>query len=124
MTTIAESIALKPLRQPSRSIQDRWQLFACQRLDETFKKAKRIPFDDSSRLVFFSDCHRGDSSRVDLFARNEDLFLTVLEQYCREGFTYIEVGDGDELWQNRDFKDIRRAHGRVFDLVHRLHRQG
>lgn len=85
--------------------------------------AKRVPFDDCSRIAFFSDCHRGDNSRADVFARNEALFYRALTHYYREGFTYIEVGDGDELLKNRRFSDIREAHGRIFDLLHRFDRQ-
>ena len=89
-----------------------------------FEAAQEVPFDDASRVVFFSDCHRGDDSRADAFSRNEDLFLHALTRYRREGFTYIEVGDGDELWKNRRFGDVREAHGRTFDLFHELDREG
>ncbi|MGD2176562.1 MAG: metallophosphoesterase family protein [Anaerolineae bacterium] len=91
---------------------------AHQRLSQAFGAAKTVIFDDSSRLVFFSDLHRGDNSRSDAFAQNEDLFLQALAHYYREGFTYIEVGDGDELWQNRRFSAVKRAHRRTFDLLH------
>jgi UDP-2,3-diacylglucosamine pyrophosphatase LpxH len=91
---------------------------AYRRLTQAFDAARTIFFDDSSRLVFFSDLHRGDNSRSDAFAQNEDLFLQALAHYYRKGFTYIEVGDGDELWQNRRFSVVRRAHRRTFDLLH------
>lgn len=93
------------------------------RLTAVFEAADEIPFDDDTRIIFFSDCHRGDNSRADEFAPNEALFLNVLSRYYDEGFSYIEVGDGDELWKNRRFQDIRRAHGRVFDLLHRFDEQ-
>ena len=32
------------------------------RLDQVFEKAFPIPFDNSSKFVFFSDMHRGDDS--------------------------------------------------------------
>jgi len=38
------------------------------RLSEVFESSGEIPFDDSSKLVFFSDCHRGDNSWTDDFA--------------------------------------------------------
>jgi UDP-2,3-diacylglucosamine pyrophosphatase LpxH len=91
---------------------------AYRRLTQAFETAKTVLFDDSSRLVFFSDLHRGDNSRSDAFAQNEDLFLQALAHYYRQGFTYIEVGDGDELWQNRRFSAVKRAHQRTFDLLH------
>jgi UDP-2,3-diacylglucosamine pyrophosphatase LpxH len=97
---------------------------ARRRLDETYEAAKRVVFDDSSRIIFFSDSHRGDNSRSDVFRRNEGLFLRALGYYYRQGFTYVEVGDGDELWKNRRFEDVRRAHGRVFDLFHAFAHEG
>jgi UDP-2,3-diacylglucosamine pyrophosphatase LpxH len=90
------------------------------RISRVYEQAEEVLFDDSSRLVFFSDCHRGDHSRADAFSRNERLFLHALSGYYERGFTYVEVGDGDELWQNRRFSDIRKAHARTFDLLHRF----
>ena len=124
MVTLVEGITAGTYpQQHHKIIQDSQRTFAHRRLTEVFEAAKSVPFDDSSRVVFFSDCHRGDNSRADAFTRNEDLFLHALTRYYREGFTYIEVGDGDELWKNRRFSAIRRAHGRVFDLLHRFDRQ-
>lgn len=69
-------------------------------LDKAFAKAPLIPFDDSGRFIIFSDCHRGDNSISDEFAHNQNLLLHALEHYCREGYTFIENGDGDELWEH------------------------
>ncbi|MEN8798427.1 MAG: serine/threonine protein phosphatase, partial [Flavobacteriaceae bacterium] len=35
------------------------------RLSRAYKNAKLIPFDDSSKFILFSDCHRGDNSFAD-----------------------------------------------------------
>jgi len=124
MTIAIEAITARTLpKQYPGTIQDGPHTFAHRRLTEVFEAAKRVLFDDSSRIVLFSDCHRGNNSRMDEFARNAELFLNALTYYYREGFTYIEVGDGDDLWQNRRFSDIRRAYGRIFDLLHRFDRQ-
>ena len=124
MTTIAEGIKLgtPPLQYPN-PIQYDSRTFTHRRLTEVLETAREVPFDDSSQIVFFSDCHRGDNSRIDAFARNEKLFLHALTHYYREGFTYIEVGDGDELWHNRRFSNVRQAHGHVFDWLHEFDRQ-
>jgi UDP-2,3-diacylglucosamine pyrophosphatase LpxH len=90
----------------------------------TFRNAKRVPWDDSSRIVFFGDCHRGDMSRADDFCANQRLYLDVLRGYYRRGYIYVEVGDGDELWKNKRLGDIRRAHGPVYDLLHDLNLEG
>ena len=96
------------------------QALAHHRLDMVFRAAPTVPFDDASRLVFFSDVHRGDNSRTDAFRVNEPLFLHALRHYFDQGFTYIEVGDGDELWKNRRFDTVQKAHAQVFALFHRF----
>lgn len=85
-----------------------------QRLTKAYKKAKIEHFDDTSRYIFLSDCHRGDDSMSDEFARNQHVFLHALDYYYNYGYTYVEVGDGDELWEYADFKHIRLAHSDVF----------
>ncbi len=103
---------------------DRWQAVTDQRLAQMRDEAYPVEFDDTSRFVFFSDCHRGDRGRADVFAPNEGLFLHTLAHYAAQGFTYVEVGDGDELWQNSRFEGIYRAHPRTFERLHRFDRMG
>lgn len=92
-----------------------------ERLHQVFTSATEIPFDDSARIILFSDCHRGDNSWADDFAQNQQLFFFALTHYFEQGFTYIEIGDGDELWENRDFAEIRRAHSHVFWLLRQFY---
>lgn len=94
------------------------------RLSEIYQGAQRIPFFDYSRLIFFSDVHRGDNSWADEFARNQAVYSYALSYYYREGFTYIEVGDGDELSKNARFSVIRSAHSEVFELLQRFYNDG
>lgn len=91
------------------------------RLTKVFKVSKEIFFDDSSKFIFFSDCHRGDNSWADDFARNQNLFYTALKYYYNNGFTYIEVGDGDELWENRRLSSIIEMHSDTFLLMRKFH---
>jgi len=109
-----------PRTQTRRYINAAQQALAHRRLDMVFEGAPIVPFDNASRLVFFSDAHRGDNSRTDAFRDNEPLFLHALRHYYDQGFTYIEVGDGDELWKNRRFDTVRKAHAQVFTLFHRF----
>ena len=95
-----------------------------ERLTKVLQLAQEIPCDDTSKFVFFSDCHRGDNSWADDFAHNQNVFFHALEYYYGRGFTYVEVGDGDELWENKKFEDIRQAHSHVFWLMDRFHREG
>ena len=93
------------------------------RLTKVFNKATEIPFDDSDKFILFSDCHRGDDSWADEFSHNHNLFLHALQDYFSRGFTYIEVGDGDELWENQRFKDIRQAHPEIFRQMKHFHQE-
>ncbi|PKO12265.1 MAG: serine/threonine protein phosphatase [Chloroflexi bacterium HGW-Chloroflexi-10] len=91
------------------------------RLNQAFQKAKRIQIDDSTRIIFFSDCHRGDYGWADDFAKNQNLFYYALTYYFNDGFTYIEMGDGDDLWKNHHFPDIFNAHRQVYELMSRFY---
>jgi predicted phosphodiesterase len=76
-----------------------------------------IPFDESSRFVIMSDCHRGNGSWGDNFSNNQNLFFAALYYYYENGYTYIELGDGDELWENRAIEDVINAHSDSFWLM-------
>ena len=91
------------------------------RLNRAYAKAKVISFDDSSKFIFFSDCHRGDNSFADDFANNRNIYFHALSHYYREGFQYCELGDGDELWENLGFEAIFEAHKNVFQLLRTFH---
>lgn len=91
------------------------------RLDRAYEKAKIIPFDNDSKFIIFSDCHRGDNSFADDFANNRNIYFHALSYYFREGFQYCELGDGDELWENISFASIFEAHKNVFQLLRQFH---
>ena len=98
------------------------------RITEAYKNALRIPFNDNSKFIIFSDCHRGNNSFADDFANNRNSYYHAMSHYYRNGFTYCELGDGDELWENLKFEAIFEAHKDVFKLLKlffdegRLHR--
>lgn len=94
------------------------------RITQVFEAAEVIPFDDSSRIVFMSDCHRGDGSWADDFSRNQNPYYAALTQYYNENFTYIEIGDGDELWKNKRMNDIIYNHKNVFWLLSKFYNEG
>ena len=94
------------------------------RLDRAYKNAFRISFDDASKFILFSDCHRGDNSFADDFANNRNIYFHALKHYYSEGFSYCELGDGDELWENLSFESILNAHKNVYMLMKLFHEQG
>lgn len=79
-------------------------------LDKIFKNAKKIVIDDKSNIVIMSDCHRGDGNTSDNFNKNKNIFQAALSYYFDKGFTYIELGDGDDLWEVRNCRDIINIH--------------
>ncbi|OMP32625.1 metallophosphoesterase [Mangrovimonas sp. DI 80] len=87
------------------------------RLDRAYKNAKVIPFDDSSKFILFSDCHRGDNSFADDFANNRNIYLHALKQYFAKGFYYCELGDGDDLWENIFYSHVLQAHKDVYRQI-------
>lgn len=94
------------------------------RLTHAFQNAPVLPLDARSRYVLISDCHRGDGTWGDNFLKNQTLYFTALKHYYTQGFTYIELGDGDELWENRRTSQIIEIHNNVFWLLSLFHRQG
>ncbi|HWT27008.1 MAG TPA: metallophosphoesterase, partial [Mobilitalea sp.] len=87
------------------------------RLSRVLATSREIPFDESSRIVIMSDCHRGDGDWADDFSNNQNLYFAALTYYYESGYTYIELGDGDELWENRDLNMIINIHSDVFWLL-------
>lgn len=51
------------------------------------------------RLIVFSDQHKGNKSFADDFASNEFNYLQALKYYYDEGFTFVGLGDCEELWK-------------------------
>ncbi|WP_350293090.1 metallophosphoesterase [uncultured Croceitalea sp.] len=91
------------------------------RLDKAYNTAKHISINDTSKFIFFSDCHRGDNSFADDFANNRNIYFHALNHYYQQGFQYCELGDGDELWENLNFESIFEAHKNVFKLLRQFH---
>ena len=73
------------------------------------------------KYIVMSDCHRGNGTAADEFAHNSLIYKCALEHYLAEGFTYIELGDAEELWENDAFEQIYITHTSVYDLLRRFH---
>ncbi len=86
------------------------------RLDKSFRNAPVLALYPHSRIVLISDCHRGVGNANDNFLKNQHLYFAALRHYYVNGFTYIELGDGDELWENRSLAAIQEIHSNVFWL--------
>jgi predicted phosphodiesterase len=51
------------------------------------------------RFIIFSDHHKGNKDHGDDFVNNEPNYLAALEYYLQNDFTYINLGDSEELWK-------------------------
>jgi UDP-2,3-diacylglucosamine pyrophosphatase LpxH len=45
-------------------------------------------------------------------------YYSALKYYYDEGYTYFELGDGDELWKNKKFSEISSIYTDIFHLLH------
>lgn len=87
------------------------------RISKSFENAPVLPMTKTSRYVIFSDCHRGNGTHNDNFLKTQHLYFAALEHYYNNEFTYIELGDGDELWENRSMGQIKEIHNNIFWLL-------
>ncbi len=94
------------------------------RIARAFDGALRLPLHPGSRYILLSDCHRGVGNANDNFLKNEYLYLAALQYYYCRGFTCLELGDGDELWENRSFQKIKEMHPRSFEMLSRFYSAG
>ena len=86
-------------------------------LDNAYKNAKPIAINQGSKIIMFSDLHKGDNSYADDFAHNMQIYTYAIRKYYDENYTYIELGDGIELWENYTFEPIYKAHKSTFELL-------
>lgn len=93
------------------------------RLDKLYNNSPKYSIDDNSKLVIMSDCHRGSGDKDDNFVQNQNIFESALLHYYHNGFTYIELGDGDEMWEVNNFHDIINEHLDTFKILKKFHNQ-
>lgn len=87
------------------------------RLSKSFENALVLPMNRNTKYIIFSDCHRGNGRVNDNFLKNEFLYLGALKYYFSRDFTYLELGDGDELWENRSMEKIKEVHRHSFEML-------
>lgn len=94
------------------------------RMSKAYEHALVLPLSADTKYMIFSDCHRGDGRADDNFLKNELLYLAALRYYDKYAFTYVELGDGDELWENRSMERIRQMHPHSFEMLDKFGREG
>lgn len=95
-----------------------------EKLTSAYHQAHVVEFDSSSRFIFLSDSHRGDGSVSDEFMKNRHIFVAALQHYLDEGYTLVENGDIDDLWEFPKYRHITKANPMTFDLLRQFHQRG
>lgn len=93
------------------------------RLNRAFENAIELPLSSNTKYVLMSDCHRGTGNSSDNFLKNQHIYFAALNYYYQNHFTYIELGDGDELWENTNYRNIIDIHSDVFWLFSKFYRE-
>jgi predicted phosphodiesterase len=95
--------------------------YALKQISKAYRQACEVYFDDLSKLVIMSDCHRGDGSLADNFSKNQNIYFVALTYYEKHKYTYIELGDGEELWENKKISDIIEMYANIYWLLSQLY---
>ena len=60
-----------------------------------------IPYEiQQGRFIIFSDQHKGTRDEADDFTTAEKNYTAALDYYYQNDFTFINLGDCEELWEN------------------------
>jgi predicted phosphodiesterase len=75
------------------------------------EKGLVVPFDiTTGKFIIFSDQHKGGRNGADDFVLCEPNYLSALDYYHQNGFHFISLGDGEELWENTLGKVCKEHH--------------
>lgn len=91
------------------------------KLDRIFRNSKRMTIDNDTKIVIMSDCHRGIGDNYDNFLKNRNIFESALNYYYNNDFTYIELGDGDDMWEVKNYKEIVEENLNIFKLLKKFY---
>ena len=109
MRRLVQIILLKPILWASKKFASRPQrdrIFKA--LTDLLKNIKEAPgkkgitleLSASNRYIIFSDQHRGAKDGADDFAVAEPNYMAALDYYYKNDFSFISLGDSEELWEN------------------------
>ncbi len=72
--------------------------------NQSSRKIKRLDLHgDQQPIIVFSDEHRGTRNGADDFGVCEPCYLAAMAYYNREKYSFINLGDCEELWENTMF---------------------
>jgi len=96
LTWMADSLSAKPKKEA-----------VFKSLSKLYNSAKKnskrihcINLDNTTdKFIIFSDQHKGNRDSADDFASNEPNYLAALNYYHQQNFSFINLGDSEELWK-------------------------
>ena len=95
LTWMANTLSAKPVRETVfKSLSKLY--------NSTKKNNKRVcvlNIDAADKFIIFSDQHKGNRDYADDFAGNEFNYLKALEYYHSQNFSFINLGDSEEIWK-------------------------
>lgn len=84
-------------------------------LSKPGKKGPLIPFNpQQDKFIILSDQHKGARDGADIFAKAAKNYLAALDFYNQQQYTYINLGDSEELWENL-FITVKRHNKNTFE---------
>jgi predicted phosphodiesterase len=79
------------------------------------KKTTSINFNTATdSFIIFSDQHKGNKDNADDFATNETNYIAALHFYQQQCFTFINLGDAEELWKYKPDEVLPRNNAALF----------
>jgi hypothetical protein len=76
-----------------------------------------------SKLVIFSDHHKGSRDGADDFRRCERAYNAAVAYYYRLGYTLVVLGDVEELWEEWP-QNVLKAYPHTLELEGKFHQDG
>lgn len=80
------------------------------------KKGTIIPFEiNKGKFIIFSDQHKGAGDLADDFRLAENNYLTALKFYFENDYSFINLGDCEELWETTPKMAIEKNRISLFE---------
>jgi len=77
---------------------------------------------DQTRVVVFSDLHRGQRDHADDFRHCDATYARAMKYYFDAGYTLVVLGDSEELWEGWP-KKVVKAYPDSFGLEAKFHNE-
>ena len=98
----------------------------CRALNKALEDARqetKISVSDNNCYVIFSDHHKGARNRADDFVPAEKNYLAALPYYFHNDYTLINLGDSEEMWEEREERVIA-SYTNVLEEEARFYHEG